>query len=153
MTNSPRRLPQTGPLGRKDPPREKTLPPQIHFSHRATRAPSHLLIQIAGSEGMVTTIGLAVKSRLVVGRGDPTTNFAPDLDLAPYAAQDAGVSRQHIFIVRDEGLLYVQDNQSKNGTSLNHQKLEPGEIHPLHDGDIIGLGRLALTIYFVYKPK
>lgn len=144
-------LKQTGPLdGRRLPPRETNLSPRISFIHESSRAPSHLLAQIGNSDGSVTTLGFAVKQQIMIGREDPSIQYVPDLNLTEYGAQDAGVSRQHAFIVLKGDQLFVRDNSSKNNTFLNEQKMEPDQLYPLQDGDMLTLGRLPIVFYFVY---
>lgn len=148
---SQRRFKQTGPLdSRRLPPRETTLSPRVSFTERASRTPSHLLAQIGHEDGSITTVGMTVRPKLIIGREDPSINYTPDLNLSEFNGQAAGVSRQHAFIIEQDGGLYLLDNNSKNGTSHNDQKLESGEQVQLQDGDVIYLGRLPVVLYFVY---
>jgi pSer/pThr/pTyr-binding forkhead associated (FHA) protein len=152
MSNENRRpFKQTGPLdGRRLPPRETTLSPRISFTDRASQAPSHLLAQIGHEDNSITTVGMTVKPKLIIGREDPSINYIPDLNLSEFNGQGAGVSRQHAFIVEEDGQLFLLDNNSKNGTFHNNRKLDSHEQVPLQDGDLIVLGRLPVVLYFVY---
>lgn len=147
-----KKLHGTGPLGsgRQHPPPAIVPTPQLHLHDRTGDVPDYLLVQISAQDGSITTLGLQVKPELVIGRVDPNTGFTPDLDLTPYGAKEAGVSRRHLHIFHNEQKLYLQDNGSRNGTSLNNTKVQPDEPHPLHDGDFLVLGRLPLTLYFVF---
>jgi pSer/pThr/pTyr-binding forkhead associated (FHA) protein len=153
MGASDRRLPQTGRLGRRESPREFNPTPQVSFVHRASDAPGHLLLQVAQPDGSVVTIGASIKERLVIGRGDPSQGVMPDIDLTPYHGQDVGVSRQHVFIFQQGDRLFVQDNHSRNKTWLNNEPLNSENIYPLQDGDVLELGRLKITLYFVYQTR
>jgi len=115
-------------------------------------APWRLLVQIAGPTQ--ATVGLEVKSELVLGRVDPTASTQPDLDLTPYGGQEAGVSRRHVAITRDDQnqALYVEDLNSTNGTRLNGFWLDAGQRYRLRDSDRLELGDLVLTLRFARSP-
>jgi pSer/pThr/pTyr-binding forkhead associated (FHA) protein len=151
MSQPQRHSQQTGPLGRRDAPSERfpVLPIQ-QYSQRSARIPSHLLVQVANPDGSVTTFGVPVETKIIIGREDPTIDFKPQLDLAPFNGQEAGVSRQHAMILEDGDKLILKDNQSRNGTILNDNKLDPASTPALHDGDVVQFGKLCMTIYFVY---
>lgn len=154
MSNPPRRLAQTGLLtGRRQPPPNPTPVSGVQFSERADDIPRYFLLQIGAPDGSITTLGLQVRPRLVFGRADPNNEFMPDLDLTPYGAKDAGVSRQHAHVYQEKDNLVVQDNYSRNGTFLNNERLDEGEVRQLKDGDYLILGRLPLSIYFVYNDS
>lgn len=144
--------------------RETTLlrPPAVHPQASPKRnqgaqtgrlpAPWRLLVQIAGPPQ--TSVGLEVKSELILGRVDPTADTRPGLDLTPYGGQEAGVSRRHVSITRDDQnqALYVEDLNSTNGTRLNGFWLEAGQRYRLRDGDRLELGDLVLTLRFARSP-
>lgn len=115
-------------------------------------SPWRLLFQI-GSESR-TTVGLEVKSRLVLGRADPVAGFQPDLDLSPYGGQEGGVSRRHALVVRDDAnrSLYLEDLNSTNGTRINGFPLEPRRRYRLRDGDELELGQVKIVLRFSRSP-
>jgi pSer/pThr/pTyr-binding forkhead associated (FHA) protein len=83
-------------------------------------------------------------AQAIVGRGDPVSNFYPDLDLNPYGALDNGVGRRHVRLFIQGGQVMLEDLDSTNGTVLNGQKLVPHQPQPLRDGDQIIVGKLLL---------
>lgn len=84
------------------------------------------------------------KAEILVGRSDPVRDIYPDVDLALYGGEQAGVSRLHLRMVyRPEGV-QIEDLNSTNFTYLNGQRLQPGQWYPLQPGDILRLGRLTL---------
>lgn len=115
-------------------------------------APWRLLLQIGGQNQ--TTVGIEVKDRIVLGRGDPLANFYPDLDLTPYGGQEGGISRRHAVIIQDNDnkALYLEDLNSTNGTRINGFSLEPRRRYRLRDGDEIELGRIRINMRFVRSP-
>ena len=111
-----------------------------------------LLLQI-GSQNQ-TTVGVEVRDKIVIGRGDPVANFYPDLDLTPYGGQEGGVSRRHAAVLRDDEhqALYLEDLGSTNGTRINGFLLESHRRYRLCDGDEIELGRVRVTLRFARSP-
>lgn len=59
-----------------------------------------------------------------------------------------GVSRKHCMIRCEDGEFLVADMNSRYGTYLNHQKLNPNEWQPLKPGDQLRLG----TVGFHLQP-
>jgi hypothetical protein len=74
---------------------------------------------------------------------NPTSS---SVDLTQYGAAEMGVSRSHARIKWSEGIYEIEDLASSNGTWLNYQRLAYGTSYELHNGDIILLGQLQLTI-------
>ena len=55
-----------------------------------------------------------------------------------------GISRHHVEIRRSGDHLWIRDLGSKNGTFVNHQKLQQAEL--LEDGDIISIGKFKFCL-------
>lgn len=70
------------------------------------------------------------RERFVIGRHMETSDYAIDI---------VGVSRMHAEICRNGSNYSVKDLGSKNGTSLNGDKLIPFQEYELHDGDCISV--------------
>ena len=85
---------------------------------------------------------------LTLGRVDPETGDAPDIDLTSYRAADKGVSRRHATVIRREMALNIADLGTPNGTYLNGQRLVANQPRVLRDGDEVRLGHLVLRITF-----
>lgn len=97
-------------------------------------------------EGADKTFDLEDKSEYTVGRADPATHSFPDIDLTPYGAVDAGVSRRHAKITRlGGGRYYIMDLASTNYTHVSGERLEAFEPRPLSDGDEIHMGTMKLV--------
>jgi len=62
---------------------------------------------------------------------------------------DRGVSRSHAEIVYQDGLWFVRDLGSSNGTQLNRKPVNSDKL-PLKNGDVIQVG--ATTLRFVDEP-
>ncbi len=73
------------------------------------------------------------KSKLVIGRLAPGSK--PDIPLI-----DDYISRTHAELSLDGDCFMLRDADSKNGTELNGQPVEPGKSYALEDNAAIGLG-------------
>lgn len=140
---------QTGLLGKPEPPPSSSQTNQVLLARAPVPAPTHLLLQIGRAPGTVTTIGRRVNDKLVLGRGDITINYQPDVDFAPFDAVKNGISRHHALILRLNNALYIQDTKSRNGTHLNDIKLPPEQPFPLYDGDTVMVGGLQIVVWYV----
>jgi hypothetical protein len=96
---------------------------------------------------------LPIARTLTIGRQSAPLNASqPHVDLTPYQAWEAGVSRLHVRIRRESTLAYVTDLGSSNGTYLNGRRLEPGTERLLRNGDRLQLSQLSIEIRF-QEPK
>jgi predicted component of type VI protein secretion system len=94
--------------------------------------PTQLRVRYTDPDGKQTELILADKP-VTVGR-------SPDADIITL---DERASRMHCGIRIWDGEYYVKDLKSKNGTYLNHQRVEMAKIKP---GDKIRLGNSILTV-------
>jgi hypothetical protein len=85
-----------------------------------------------------------------IGRWDADNGIFPDVDLDAHDA-DAKVSRRHARIVRKNGIYYVEDLGSTNGTYVNRgRRLLPGNAQTLNDGDEIIVGKTFLRFQITH---
>lgn len=91
-------------------------------------------------------IPLSVKNEFTMGRVSEGQPIMPDIDLSPYQAYAAGVSRLHAVIKRSGDRIIFMDLGSANGTYINGKRLEPNIEQVLNHGDIIALGKLKLQV-------
>ncbi len=84
------------------------------------------------------------KAEVTLGRADPLREIYPDIDLTSHGGDTAGVSRLHARLVAEEGQVFIEDLNSTNYTFLNRQKLQPGRLYLLEQGDEIRLGLFVL---------
>lgn len=66
---------------------------------------------------------------------------------ADYIIDEKAVSRAHLMIESKEGLVYVKDMSSLNGSKLNREKLNPEEEKELKDGDEITIADVELVYH------
>ncbi|MFN8378373.1 MAG: FHA domain-containing protein [Anaerolineae bacterium] len=88
-------------------------------------------------------------SGIVLGRSEVGGDFVPDLDLAPFDGQNAGVSRRHAALVQYNERLHLVDLDSANGTFVNSRRVPPNQPVRLKDNDAVRLGSLILLIRVV----
>ena len=89
---------------------------------------------------------LSTRNEFTMGRISEGQPIMPDIDLSPYQAYAAGVSRLHAVIKRDGSHIVFIDLGSANGTYINGKRLTPNVEQVLNHGDIIALGKLKLQI-------
>ena len=68
----------------------------------------------------------------------------------PYAT----ISRKHLKIFSIGSKFFIEDLKSTNGTSVNMQRIIPGDSYEIGEGDVIKLGktRLRLEDFPILKP-
>jgi hypothetical protein len=91
---------------------------------------------------------LSSRNEFTMGRISEGQPIMPDIDLSPYQAYAAGVSRLHAVIKRNGGRITFIDLGSANGTYINGKRLVPNVEQALNHGDIIALGKLKLQVLF-----
>ena len=91
---------------------------------------------------------LSIKNEFTMGRVSDGQPIMPDIDLSPYQAYAAGVSRLHGVIKRDGNHIIFVDLGSANGTYINGKRLNANAEQVLNHGDIVALGKLKLQILF-----
>ena len=89
---------------------------------------------------------LSSRNEFTMGRISEGQPIMPDIDLSPYQAYAAGVSRLHAIIKRDGDRLIFMDLGSANGTYVNGKRLNPNVEQLIHHGDIVALGKMKLQI-------
>ncbi len=89
---------------------------------------------------------LANRDEYTLGRVSEGQPVMPDLDLSPYQAYAAGVSRLHALLKRDGKRVVVMDLGSSNGTYVNGKRLTPQTERLLNHGDVVALGKFKFQI-------
>ena len=89
---------------------------------------------------------LASRNEFTLGRLSEGQPIMPDIDLSPFQAYSAGVSRLHAVIKRMGPNIIFMDLGSANGTYINGKRLSPNQEHALSHGDIVALGKLKMQI-------
>lgn len=89
---------------------------------------------------------LSNRNEFTMGRVSEGQPIMPDIDLSPYQAYAAGVSRLHAVIKRDGARIIFIDLGSANGTYINGKRLVPNVEQTLSHGDIVALGKLKLQV-------
>lgn len=159
--NKPMAAPQTKPVvaspqpANPSPSLSSAPMPSAQFM-----APSSEATMVAGSmdnmEGGATVIASAPRMpRATLSALDTASSPAPKGPVlisplpfvigrtdAAFTIQNANISRKHAQITYDETqrAYFITDLNSSNGTSLNSQRLTPGQAARLTSGAVIGLG-------------
>lgn len=103
-----------------------------------------------------TSLSLPGNGEFILGRYNPEmatqggSNVVDpgrvDIDLTPYQAYEAGVSRRHAAIYIGYQLFTVTDLGSTNGTRVNGNTIPSFTPQELRDQDIITLGKLKIQV-------
>ncbi len=104
-----------------------------------------IILQVGQEE---TPIMVQIRHDLILGRVTQTGDLTTYINLTPYGADEAGVSRRHARLLRDGNAVYLMDLNSTNGTRVNGEALAAGVEKRLRDGDELLLGRLKVYVYF-----
>lgn len=89
---------------------------------------------------------LSSRNEFTLGRISEGQPIMPDIDLSPYQAYAAGVSRLHAVIKRNGSSVRFMDLGSANGTFLNGIRLSPNSEQTIQHGDIVSLGKMRIQI-------
>ena len=89
---------------------------------------------------------LSTRNEFTMGRISEGQPIMPDIDLSPYQAYAAGVSRLHAVIKREGARIIFMDLGSANGTYINGKRLPPNVEQVLNHGDVVALGKLKMQI-------
>ena len=91
-------------------------------------------------------VGVKVPAELIArARGVVIGRSATDCD---FVMDSPEVSRSHIRLSEKDGILYLEDLGSANGTILNGLKLQPAQLVALHHGDEIELAVSMFSVEF-----
>ncbi len=85
-------------------------------------------------------------TRALIGRADAKLGYpseALDADLTDLDPKRT-VSRPHALIVYADGEFSIRDLYSQHGLMLNGERVAPNKAQPLHDGDTLQLGDVAV---------
>jgi pSer/pThr/pTyr-binding forkhead associated (FHA) protein len=88
------------------------------------------------------------REEYTLGRVSKGQSILPDIDLSPFDAYKAGVSRLHATLKIQGEYITVTDLGSSNGTYINGKTIPAHEPQPLRHGDILALGKLKIQILF-----
>lgn len=81
-----------------------------------------------------------------LGRVDAASSVFPEVDLSDDSEVALGVSRRHARILKQGGMVVVEDMGSINGTFINGKRLDPYLPETLNDGDVLQLGKLKIEV-------
>lgn len=95
-------------------------------------------------------VGLDICGEVILGRGQETQAF--ENIYRAFDVDQLGLSRRHAALRPTDTHLYLVDLGSTNGTSLNGSSIGVNTPYALNHGDLVRLGRLEFTVYFIRQP-
>jgi len=128
---------------RAQPPRPSPAPAQPAAVQPAVAPkPSGVLAVVSMAEPRIVPFQAEIrKTPFRIGRSADNDGPIP-------VEPSSGVSGHHCVVTFMDGQWYVQDDQSKFGTSVNGQAVTKGQPFQLEDGAVIGLGpRLRIEFH------
>jgi hypothetical protein len=96
-----------------------------------------------------TPLTINLRPKQVLGRGD--IYMPVDVDLTALGGAENGVSRKHVMLMQHGIRILILDLGSTNGTRINNKVLRTGNVYELKDNDELQLGKLKLSVTFVYE--
>ncbi len=108
-----------------------------------------MLVLYEGDKRMV--MGLDLYGDIILGRGESRPGRII-LNLDAYGALELGVSREHAMLRPTRSKLFLIDQGSTNGTTLNGASMGRGVAMPIKDEDLIGLGSMGLMVRILGQP-
>jgi hypothetical protein len=133
-------IPPTGSLRSSRNPSKSFAPPPP-----PTTSGAIVTLNIISSGDVVP---LTAIDEVTLGRVSEGQPIAPDIDLTPYKAYEAGVSRMHASIRVIDDQVMVTDLGSANGTNINGMKMSAHIPYPVRHGDILTLGKFKIQVLF-----
>lgn len=98
---------------------------------------------VVGREGHLLQLQRYTPTMIGRKKGDRPSDF---LDLTPYGAGNRGVSRVHARIYLEDDHLFVEDMNSRNGTFVNNEPVNPFKTKLIGHGDRLRLGNLVMVL-------
>ncbi len=104
-----------------------------------------LIVQIEAERKGTATLNLAQPALIGRSDGDDTGGDLA-LDLAAFGGDKIGVSRRHAYLSSQEGVVFIEDLGSTNGTRINGLRIASEKLYRLRDGDEIEMGSARLIV-------
>lgn len=136
---------ETDPLETTDMAQESNQADEADLVAVLQRGGESLAIRLKiGPEPRELEMPLSVITHL--GRVDPASCVFPEVDLSGFSDSSYGVSRRHARIMKQGGLVVIEDMGSINGTFVNGKRLDPYLPEIIKDGDVLHLGKLQIEV-------
>jgi FHA domain len=136
---------ETDPLDTVEVPDEDNRANDAGLMASLQRAGESLAIRLKiGARQREIEMPLSVITHL--GRVDAAASVFPEVDLSDDSDASHGVSRRHARILKQSGMVVVEDMGSINGTFVNGKRLDPYLPEVLNDGDLLQLGKLKIEV-------
>ncbi|MBN1430343.1 MAG: FHA domain-containing protein [Anaerolineae bacterium] len=112
--------------------------------------PWRIILEMSTEERRMV-MGLDLYGDVILGRGSSRPGRII-VDLEPYNAQAQGVSREHAMLRPTKTQLYVIDQGSTNGTTVNGTLCSRGIVIGLKNDNMLALGNMLLMVHILDKP-
>ena len=118
--------------------------PQLFDTEKMSFPPRHVRFVVEETNEMVEVF---VSRPIIIGRSD--TNSPVDVDLTHKGGYRLGISRQHLALMPAGTAVVATDLDSRNGSKLNGEAMNPKQHYVIHSGDTLQLSGLNLHIHAI----
>src|SRR5579859_2008041 len=122
---------------------ERDSPQEVHLGPVDLNGQTPIVFEIGAYR-----LTLPVADSIRVGRTCLQGDVQPDVDLTSFSSAQLQISRLHLQLRRRNGLVYLTDLGSANGTWLNGRRLLPNTELLLRDGDELRLASLVIHVKY-----
>lgn len=123
--------------------KEKVVEEPVFPEPPADKSESNVALYLVDADEY---IHIDERAEITVGRETEGQMVVPDIDLGPFDAYQAGVSRLHVHLNLSGPQMTIKDLGSSNGTLVNGVKLKPHTNQIIQNGDILTIGNLEIQI-------
>ncbi|HUP23650.1 MAG TPA: cyclic nucleotide-binding domain-containing protein [Thermoanaerobaculia bacterium] len=117
---------------------EAPPPAEVH-QEKASTAAEVLVLEVTGA-----TFPLAAGESTTVGRPDSAAGSVPDIDLTDLNSERT-VSRRHARLLRRDGRFFLTEEAgTMNGTFVNGQRIDAGNLVEIQHDDEVAFGAVKL---------
>jgi hypothetical protein len=111
-------------------------------------APWKLILKIVAGD-IVDFMGIELHADAMIGREVNTSTGERMISLARFNANAMGVSREHAIFHPTPDKLFIIDNHSRNGMTINGVPAIPDIPYALHTGDQLHIAKMKIEVHFV----
>lgn len=130
-----------GPIGQTGIIDRNILPQRTQELSKPVTSPDKRKPYIFLEEKEIAIELPANKVNIIIGRTH--RQIIADIDLGPYGAAEAGISRRHAMLTKVDNKWFIDDLNSLNGTYVNDIPVISGRPVMVTDGDVVRCSHLA----------
>ena len=103
----------------------------------------------SGADILIRGMGISLKIPEAMADQDAGVLVGRSTNDCDYVIEHPSISRLHLKLTRRDGILYIEDLGSANGTALNGMRLTVGQPVALHDSDDLEMADALFSVSIV----